>query len=71
MWTALHNVPHTGFTGESLAAAGTRTSCKASKSKACLYVLRWPHLAFVAFSAGGSRKKAAIEGNDFTNLSVI
>lgn len=56
---------------ESLVAAGNRMPCKASKSEACLYVLRWPHLIFVAFSAGGSRKEAAIEGKRFTNLSFI
>lgn len=74
MWCASpHTVCHTyGLTGESLSAPGNRTSCKASKGKACLYVLSWPHLIFVAFSAGGSTmKEAAIEGNDFTNLSII
>lgn len=71
VWTTSHDAPHTGLTGESQSAAGNRTSCKASKSKACLYVLRRPHLIFVAFSAGDSGKEAAIEGNDFTDLSVI
>lgn len=66
MWCGLpHAMCHiTGLPGESLVVAGNRTTCKASKSNACLSVLRCPHLISVAFSAGDSRKEAALEGND-------